>query len=64
MSQEECLNYLKKIKDWQSSKDVKENLKTGRASVSTSLKKLFEKGEVDREERRMDNHYIYFWRIK
>lgn len=64
MTQDECLRYLEKVGCWKSTKDIINYLKKGRSSISISLRKLFERGDIDRKERSVGCHYCYFWRVK
>jgi len=69
MTQQDVYNLLKKKDKWMTTKEIIKCLKLGRASVSVSLSKLFNQGEIFRKQiplikKRRRGYNPYLWKIK
>ena len=64
IGQGEILKVLERKKDFVDIHFIREKVKTAQSSINTSLKKLFDNGEVKRRQVLKNNHNIYEYKAK
>ena len=64
IGQAEIMKVLMKQKEFVDIHFIREKVKTAQSSINTSLKKLFDFGEVTRKQVLKDGHHIYQYKIK